>query len=142
MYRAHQGRAELQLHTVCDGQGRPIVMLLTQGQMSDHKGAVLLLSRLPQAKELLADKGYDSDWFRHALATRGITPCIPPTANRKVQHALRQTTLSPASQDREPVCPPQGLATHRHPLRPLRPHLHVRHHHRSYLLLLALINES
>jgi hypothetical protein len=32
-------------------------MLLTEGQMSDHKGAVLLFSRLPQAKELLADKG-------------------------------------------------------------------------------------
>ena len=62
-------------------------MLLTEGQMSDHKGAALLLSQLPQAKELLADKGYDSDWFRQALALRGITPCIPPTANRKVQHA-------------------------------------------------------
>jgi transposase len=61
-------------------------MLLTEGQMSDHKGAALLLSQLPQAKELLADKGYDSDWFRQALAMRGITPCIPPTANRKVQH--------------------------------------------------------
>lgn len=62
-------------------------MLLTEGQMSDHKGAVLLFSRLPNAKELLADKGYDSDWFRNALATRGITPCIPPTANRKIHHA-------------------------------------------------------
>jgi len=60
-------------------------MLLTEGQMSDHKGAVLLFSRLPQAKELLADKGYDSDWFRRALTSRGITPCIPPTASRKVQ---------------------------------------------------------
>nr|WP_281825145.1 IS5 family transposase [Sphingobium sp. BS19] len=82
-----KGGLNSKLHTVCDGQGRPIVMLLTEGQMSDHKGAVLLFSRLPQAKELLADKGYDSDWFRHALASRGITPCIPPTANRKVQHA-------------------------------------------------------
>lgn len=62
-------------------------MLLTEGQMSDHKGAALLLSQLPRAKELLADKGYDSDWFRQALVMRGITPCIPPTANRKVQHA-------------------------------------------------------
>ena len=60
-------------------------MLLTEGQMSDHKGAVLLFARLPRAKELLADKGYDSDWFRHALTNRGITPCIPPTASRKVQ---------------------------------------------------------
>lgn len=62
-------------------------MLLTEGQMSDHKGAVLLFSQLPKAKEVLADKGYDSDWFRNALVARGITPCILPTANRKIQHA-------------------------------------------------------
>jgi len=54
--------------------------------MSDHKGAALLLSQLPQAKELLAAKGYDSDGFRQALVMQGI-PSIPPTANRKVQHA-------------------------------------------------------
>jgi transposase len=74
------------LHAVCDGAGRPIMMLLTEGQMSDHKGAFLLLSAFPQAKELLADKGYDSDWFRAALTQRGITPCIPPRKNRKVQY--------------------------------------------------------
>ena len=55
--------------------------------MNDHRGSVLLFLRLSQVKELLADKGYGSDWFRHALASRGITPCIPPTANRQVQHA-------------------------------------------------------
>ena len=70
---------------MCDGQGRPIILLLTEGQMSDHKGACLLLSSLPRAKELLGDKGYDSNWFRQALIERGITPCIPPRSNRKVQ---------------------------------------------------------
>jgi len=74
------------LHAVCDGLGRPIIMLLTEGQMSDHKGARLLLCALPNAKQLLGDKGYDSDWFREALIERGIAPCIPPRANRKVQH--------------------------------------------------------
>ena len=74
------------LHAVCDGEGRPIVMMLTEGQMSDHKGAVLLFDALPRAKELLGDKGYDSDWFRAALTARGITPCIPPKSNRKVQY--------------------------------------------------------
>jgi len=74
------------LHAVCDGEGRPIVMMLTEGQMSDHKGAVLLFDALPDAKELLGDKGYDSDWFRDALSERGITPCIPPKSNRKVQY--------------------------------------------------------
>jgi transposase len=51
-------------------EGRPIMLLLTEGQMNDHKGAFLLLSALPNAKELLGDKGYDSDWFRAALTER------------------------------------------------------------------------
>jgi len=36
----------------------------------------------------------------------------------------------------------KGLATHRYPLRPLCPHLHVCHSYRRHRLLLALINES
>ena len=31
---------------------------------------------------MLGDRGYDADWFRAALARRGITPCIPPKSNR------------------------------------------------------------
>ena len=58
-------------------------MLLSEGQMSDHRGAALLLPALPPARELLGDKGYDSDAFRAALIDRGITPCIPPRKNRK-----------------------------------------------------------
>ena len=52
--------------------------------MSDYKGAALMLPALPKAKELLADKGYDADWFRAALAKRGIAVCIPSKSNRKV----------------------------------------------------------
>lgn len=51
--------------------------------MSDHKGARLMLEALPIASNLLGDKGYDSNWFRKALADKGITPCIPPTRSRK-----------------------------------------------------------
>jgi transposase len=58
-------------------------MLLSEGQMSDYKGAALMLNALPHAKELLGDKGYDADWFRQALAERGITACIPSKSNRK-----------------------------------------------------------
>jgi len=72
------------LHAVCDGKGRPLVMLLSEGQMSDYKGAVLLFDALPQARTMIADKGYDGDWFRQALTARGTTPCIPSKANRKV----------------------------------------------------------
>ena len=59
-------------------------MILTEGQMSDFKGAALLLPSLPAAKELLADRGYDADWFRAALSARGIVPCIPGKKNRKI----------------------------------------------------------
>jgi transposase len=30
------------------------------------------------------DKGYDADWFRQALAERGITACIPSKFTRKI----------------------------------------------------------
>ena len=53
--------------------------------MSDYKGAALLLPALPKAKELLADRGYDADWFRAALKTKGIVSCIPSKKNRKIQ---------------------------------------------------------
>jgi transposase len=58
-------------------------MLLSEGQMSDFKGAALMLPAMPGAKELLADKDYDADWFREALANRKIAACIPSKSNRK-----------------------------------------------------------
>jgi transposase len=72
------------LHAVCDGKGRPLVMLLSEGQMSDYKGAALMLEALPKAKTLLGDRGYDAGWFRNALAERGIAACIPSKTNRKM----------------------------------------------------------
>jgi transposase len=59
-------------------------MLLSEGQMSDYKGAALMMGALPPAKAMLADRGYDADWFRNALLARGIEPCIPSKTNRKV----------------------------------------------------------
>ncbi len=41
---------------------------------------------MPQANVLLADRAYDSRWFRQALAERGITACIPPHPLHKIQH--------------------------------------------------------
>ncbi|MFK4874958.1 IS5 family transposase [Novosphingobium sp. ZW T3_23] len=79
-----KGGLNSKLHAVCDGQGRPLVMLLSEGQMSDYKGAALMLDALPRAKALLGDRGYDADWFRQALAQRDIAACIPSKKNRKV----------------------------------------------------------
>jgi transposase len=32
---------------------------------------------------MIADKGYDSGWFRQALSRLKISPCIPGRSNRK-----------------------------------------------------------
>ena len=52
--------------------------------MRDHKGARLMLGALPAAKALLGDRGYAANWFRPALAERGIEACIPSSNSRKV----------------------------------------------------------
>jgi len=59
-------------------------MLLSEGQMSDYKGAALMLDALPPARTLLGDRGYDAGWFPDALRKRGIAACIPSKANRKI----------------------------------------------------------
>ncbi len=90
-YRALQGRPELQaaralpLSADCrtiacratNGEGKPLILLLTEGQVSDDKGAAYVLPALPDAEILIADRGYDADWFRTALEKRSIEPCIP-----------------------------------------------------------------
>jgi transposase len=58
-------------------------MLLSEGQMSDYKGAALMCEALPRAKTLLADRGYDAQWFRQALLNQGIIPCIPSRKHHK-----------------------------------------------------------
>jgi transposase len=44
----------------------------------------MLVDTLPPARSMLADRGYDANWLRNALAQRGITACIPSKRNRKV----------------------------------------------------------
>lgn len=65
------------LHAVTDANGRPLSFFITPGQVSDYTGAAALLDDLPKAKWMLADRGYDADWFRDALEQKGIKPCIP-----------------------------------------------------------------
>ena len=84
--------------------------------MSDHKGAALIYPMLPDAETIIADKGYDRDAFRDALAGRGITPCIPPRAKL-------QDFVSTAPQGREYVRKAKRLAAYLNALRPLRPHI-------------------
>ena len=70
------------IHAIVDALGNPVALSLTPGQAADITQAEPLLDQVvPDA--LLADKGYDSDALVETLQKRGITPVIPPKANRR-----------------------------------------------------------
>ena len=66
--------------------------------MSDHKGTVLLLARLPAAKELLADRGYDSNRLRAGLEERGTMPCIPGEGDLLIRDTVFASCTIPSSE--------------------------------------------
>jgi transposase len=72
----------IKLHAVTDAHGPPIRLFMTAGQVSDYTGTAALLDSLPKAEWLLADRGYDADWFRGALKDNGIRPCISGRKSR------------------------------------------------------------
>lgn len=71
------------LHAVTDTSGRPARLFITAGQVSDYTGAAALMNGLPKAEWLLADRGYDADWFRETLVDKGTKPGIPGRSSRK-----------------------------------------------------------
>ncbi|WP_338126273.1 IS5 family transposase, partial [Gluconobacter kondonii] len=73
------------MHARCDNQGRPFGFALSGGQVSDYKATDTLMAfAVPNPKAMLADRGYDSDWFRQDLLLRGILPVIPSRKGRSV----------------------------------------------------------
>src|SRR5690606_23507651 len=59
-----KGGLNTKLHAVTDAKGRPLKFFMTAGQVSDYTGAAALLGSLPAAEWLIADRGYEADWFR------------------------------------------------------------------------------
>lgn len=70
------------LHAVTDQDDRPIALLLSEGQMDDHKGAKLLYPAVPDETTLIAHRSDYSDEFRDALKAKDISACIPAKSNR------------------------------------------------------------
>lgn len=78
-----RGGLTTKIHALVDGQGRPIKLHLTAGQKSDIESAEGLIADLPEGAMLLADKGYDANTLREAVAAKKAFANIPPRANRK-----------------------------------------------------------
>ena len=77
-----KGGLNTKLHAVTDAKGRPLRFFMTACQVSDYTGAAALLGSLSAAEWLIADRGYDADWFREALKDKGIRACIPGRNSR------------------------------------------------------------
>lgn len=80
-----RGGFTTKFHARCDGHGRPLGFVLTPGQTHDVQGFGPLFRMLgDRIKALLADKGYDANTIRGALAAAGVEAVIPTKSNRRV----------------------------------------------------------
>ena len=64
-----------------DALGNPVRFILTGGQVHDILQTEDLISGI-SFEHLLADKGYDADWFRACIANAGAAAVIPSTRSR------------------------------------------------------------
>ena len=69
---------------------------MTAGQVSDYTGAAALLGSLPAAEWMLADRGYDADWFRDALKDKGYAPASPD-GNRAARQSATTNDVTGAA---------------------------------------------
>lgn len=77
-----RGGLTTKIHAMVDANGLPIVIKLTEGQAHDGRSAEDMLGTLEAGNILLADRAYDSDKLRNALADRGAWANVKPMPNR------------------------------------------------------------
>jgi hypothetical protein len=88
-----KGGMNTKLHAVTDANVCPLSFFMTVGQISDYIGAAALLDDLLKAQWLLADRGYDADWFGDALQASASNP-----ASRIGNLAMNQSDTISTSQ--------------------------------------------
>ena len=71
------------MHLRIIGNGLPVQIELSPGNMHDAPMAELLLNDLPKGADVLADRGYDADWIRELIEDQGCIAVIPPKSNRR-----------------------------------------------------------
>lgn len=67
----------MELHAICDGQGRPLSLFVTAEQVRDYIGARALLGGEPDVDWLHGDRGCGVEWLRDALKDTGLLAFIP-----------------------------------------------------------------
>ena len=59
----------------------PVEFEITGGEVNDCSAAPELIARLPDAKAIVADKGYDSECIREQITKKGARAVIPRKRN-------------------------------------------------------------
>jgi len=77
-----RGGLTTKIHALVDANGLPIALKLTEGQAHDGRSAADMLGQVGGGQILLADRAYDSDALREALAERGAWANIKPMPRR------------------------------------------------------------
>ena len=77
-----RGGRTTKVHAFVDLLGRPLRLVLTQGNTSDVKRADLLIDETASMKRI-AERGYDANRIRAALRQQGTISVIPGHRNRK-----------------------------------------------------------
>jgi transposase len=72
------------LHGLTDEAGRPRLLLISAGNINDMQVAGELIERAAgRFTRLIADKGYDTNAIRAAIAAQGGEAVIPSTTSRR-----------------------------------------------------------
>jgi hypothetical protein len=98
----------------------PIGIVITPGQAHDVTAFPALMQEIDcDPKQMLGDKGYDSEAVRGEIEQRGGEAAIPGTATRKIQHAVDKAlyALRNAQSHRTLLQLCEELTPRRHPLR-------------------------
>lgn len=77
-----RGGLTTKIHAVVDANGNPVTLKLSEGQAHDGRSAADMLGSLGEGQILLADRAYDSDALRTAMAERGAWANIKPMPHR------------------------------------------------------------
>ena len=70
----------------CDAHGNPIDFEVTGGEVHDAKAAPQVISKIENATNFIADKGYDSEEIRSQAREAGMNPIIPRKSNSRKEN--------------------------------------------------------
>jgi IS5 family transposase len=97
--------------------GLPIGIVTTPGQAHDVTAYPAMMEEVDcDPKQMLTDKGYDSDAVRQDVRDRGGGPMIPSKANRKVQVVVDKAIYGFAQSHRTFLQSAQEFTPRRHAL--------------------------